>query len=395
MRLSVIGILLLPMLLIFGDAFAKENGAGNGDRVDTQFSYVGTYTEQGHKGKGIYCFDFHPESTERIKLKLLGTTTGIKNPSYLTIHPNGKFLYAVSELASDDGMNGGMVWAYKIDTKSGELKALNCQPSEGGGPCYAAVDRTGSCLLVANYTSGSIAALPILEDGSLGTAKSKVQHEGSSVDPERQKGPHAHSVNISPDNNYAIAADLGLDKLLIYKLDPKTASLVKNEPAFSETPPGGGPRHLSFSRDGKFAYISNEMKSSVSVCAFDASKGSLSVIQTVSTLNEKVEGNSTAEILMHPDGKFLYCSNRGHDSLAIFKVEQDTGKLTLLGHAPTLGHTPRNFGIDSSGNYIIVCNQNSSNLVVFKIDRESGLLKVLGDPLPLPSPVCIKFLLVK
>lgn len=360
--------------------------------MQTQFAYVGTYTEQDNKGKGIYCFEFSPASAERNKLKLVSTTEGIKNPSYLVIHPSGEYLYAVSELVNQDGKGGGTVWSYKIDSKTGELKSLNSQASEGGGPCYAAVDKTGSCLLVANYDSGSIAALPILEDGSLGSAKSKIQHEGSSVDPQRQTGPHAHSVNVSPDNGYAIAADLGLDKLLIYKLDPKTATLVKNEPAFSETPPGGGPRHLSFSRDGKFAYISNEMKSSVSVCAFDAGKGTLEVIQTISTLNAKVEGNSTAEVLMHPDGNFLYCSNRGHDSLAIFKVDQVSGKLSLIGHEPTLGHTPRNFGIDASGDYIIVCNQNSSNLVVFKINRQTGLLKLVGDPLSVPAPVCVKFL---
>lgn len=358
--------------------------------TDEQLAYIGTYTEGKNKGKGIYCYRFLPSKGE---MRLLNVTQGIKNPSFLALHPNGKFLYAVSEIGQTNGKPGGSVWAYKIDNASGALTLINHQSSEGDGPCYAAVDNSGSCLLVANYDNGSIASLPIKSDGSLGKASSAIQHEGSSVDPERQKGPHAHSINVSPDNHYVVAADLGMDKLLIYKLDTKTSTLVKNEPAFCSTPPGGGPRHLSFAQDGRFAYVANEMKSSISVCSFDAAKGALHEIQTVSTLKSNRPGNSTAEIKMHPGGRFLYCSNRGDDSLAIFSVDHASGKLTLLGHQKTGGSTPRNFGIDPSGNYIVVCNQNSDNVLVFKIDLKTGLLNQLGETVTVPSPVCVKFLI--
>ena len=358
-------------------------------KTDDPLAFIGTYTEGKNKGKGIYSFRFVPASGE---LRLLSVREGIKNPSFLAVHPDGKYLYAVSEVAETEGKPGGSVWAYKIDHATGTLSPINHQSSEGSGPCYAAVDNSGSSLLVANYDSGSIASLPINKDGSLGKASSAIQHEGKSIDPERQKGPHAHSINVTPDNHYAIAADLGMDKLLIYKLDPKTSKLERNEPAFCSSMPGGGPRHLSFALDGRFAYVANEMKSSVSAFAFDAAKGALSEIQTVSTLKDEVPGNSTAEIKMHPNGKFLYCSNRGHDSLAIFSVDGDSGKLSLIGHQKTGGQTPRNFGIDPTGNYIIVCNQNSNNALVFKIDLNTGLLNQLGEPVSVAAPVCVKFL---
>jgi 6-phosphogluconolactonase len=354
-------------------------------------TYFGTYTNSG-KSKGIYCYKLDLATG---KLTSVGVTEGIKNPSFLAIHPSGKFLYAVSEVNDADGKPGGAVSAFALDRKTGQLTPLNHQSSEGAGPCYVATDKTGKVALVANYGSGSIASLPIKADGSLEKAATAIQHEGSSVVPVRQAGPHAHSINVSPDNRFAIAADLGLDKLLIYKLDPAKGTLTANNPAFTSAPAGGGPRHFAFHPSGRFAYNCNEITSSVTAYTYDTSKGSLTEIQTITTLPEETKGNSTAEIQVHPSGKFVYCSNRGHDSLAIFTVDEKTGKLTAAGHQKTLGKTPRNFGIDPTGAYIIACNQNTDNVAVFKVDQASGKLTQVGDMINVPASCCVKFLAVE
>jgi 6-phosphogluconolactonase len=297
----------------------------------------------------------------------------------------------VSEVSDAEGKPGGAVSAFSLDRKTGQLKPLNHQSSEGAGPCHVSTDKTGKVAMVANYGSGSIASLPIKADGSLEKAASAVQHEGSSVHPTRQASPHAHSINVSPDNRFAVAADLGMDKVMVYKLDPAKGTLTASDPAFAETPKGGGPRHFAFHPSGRFAYVCNEIKSSVTAFAYDASKGSLTEIQTITTLPEEVERNSTAEIQVHPSGKFLYCSNRGHDSLAIFTIDEKTGKLTAAGHQKTLGRTPRNFGIDPTGAFVIACNQNTDNVAVFKVDQQSGKLTQVGEPVSVPAPVCVKF----
>ena len=353
-------------------------------------AYFGTYTNGG-KSKGIYCYKLDLASG---KLTEVGVTEGIKNPSFLAIHPGGKLLYAVSEV-SEGGKPTGAVTAFSLDRKSGKLTALNHQSSEGAGPCHVSVDKTGKCVLVANYGGGSIASLPLNDDGTLKKAASAIQHEGSSVDPGRQKEPHAHSINVSPDNRFAFAADLGLDKVLIYKLDPVKGTLTANDPAFGATPPGGGPRHFSFHPSGRFAYVCNEMKSSVTAFKYDADKGSLTEIQTITTLpsdKQDLKGNSTAEIQVHPSGKFVYCSNRGHNSLAIFTVDEKTGQLTATGHQSTMGSTPRNFGIDPTGQIVIACNQATDNVAVFRVDQGTGKLTQVGDLVSVPAPVCVKFL---
>ena len=355
------------------------------------WTYFGTYTNNG-KSKGIYCYKLDLASG---KLTSVGVTEGIKNPSFLAIHPSGKYLYAVSEVNDAGGKPGGAISAFSLDHKTGELKPLNHQSSEGAGPCHVSVDKTGKVVLTANYGSGSIASLPIKSDGSLEKAASAIQHEGSSVNPSRQAGPHAHSINVSLDNRFAVAADLGLDKLLVYKLDPAKGTLTANSPPHVETPKGGGPRHFAFHPSGRFAYNCNEILSSVTAYNYDAEKGSLTEIQTISTLPEEVERNSTAEIQVHPSGKFLYCSNRGHDSLAIFTIDEKTGKLTAAGHQKTLGRTPRNFGIDPTGAYVIACNQGTDNVAVFKVDQSSGKLTQVGEPISVPMPVCVKFLAVE
>jgi 6-phosphogluconolactonase len=357
--------------------------------ADTELlAYFGTYTNNGNS-KGIYCYRFDLASG---KLTSVGVTEGIKNPSFVAIHPTGKYLYAVSEVADADGKPGGAVSAFALNRKTGQLTPLNHQSSEGAGPCHVNVDKTGRCALVANFGSGSVASLPIKQDGSLEKAASAIQHEGSSVHPTRQKSPHAHSFNLSPDNRFAFAADLGIDKIMIYKLDPAKATLTPNDPAFGKVPAGSGPRHFSFHPSGRFAYVCDEITSAVTAFAYDANKGALTEIQTISTLPAEDEKNSTAEIQVHPSGKFVYCSNRGHDSLAIFTIDEKTGKLTAAGHQKTLGRTPRNFGIDPTGAYIVACNQGTDNVAVFKVDPTSGKLTQVGEPISIPTPVCVKFI---
>jgi 6-phosphogluconolactonase len=371
----------LGMLGVAGSLVASEPRG-------QMLAFFGTYTSGG-KSKGIYSFQLDTASGN---LTPLAVTEGIRNPSFLAIHPSGKFLYAVSEVADGQGRPSGAVAALAIDRTSGQLTLLNQQSSEGAGPCHVSVDRTGSVLLVANYNSGSIASLPILPDGRLDKAASAIQHQGASVDPRRQTGPHAHSINVSPDNRFVLVADLGLDQVLVYRLDPTTAKLTPHDPPFARTPPGGGPRHLAFHPTGKWVYVCNEMLSSVTVFAYDAVNGKLEAVQTISTLPEPAAGNSTAEILVHPSGKFVYCSNRGHDSLAIFEVDPANGQLRAVGHQSTLGRTPRNFGLVPDGSLLVACNQATDNVVVFKVDSESGTLMPLGPPTSVPVPVCVKFL---
>jgi 6-phosphogluconolactonase len=384
---------LIAVVVVLSMFFAAASSVSSARGADGKelWAYFGTYTNNG-RSKGIYCYKLDLASG---KLTSVGVTEGIKNPSFLAIHPSGKFLYAVSEVSDADGKPGGAVSAFSLDPKTGELKKLNNQSSEGAGPCYVATDKTGAVALVANYGSGSIASLPIKSDGSLEKAATAIQHEGSSVNKQRQEGPHAHSINVSPDNRFVVAADLGLDKLLVYKLDPAKGTLTANSPAFTATPAGGGPRHFAFHPSGRFAYNCNEILSSVTAHAYDASKGSLTEIQTISTLPEETKGNSTAEIQCHPNGKFVYCSNRGHDSLAIFTVDEKTGKLTAAGHQKTLGSTPRNFCIDPTGAYIVACNQNTDNVAVFKVDQANGKLTQVGEMVSIPAAVCVKFLPVE
>jgi len=341
--------------------------------------YVGTYT--GEKSKGIYAFRMDKQG----KLAPLGLVAETPSPSFLAVHPNNKYLYAVNE------KNEGSVTAFSIDAKSGKLTQLNDQPSHGAGPCHLIVDETGKTVMSANYGAGSIAAYPIQKDGSLGEATAKIQHQGSSVDQRRQKGPHAHHVTTDPANRYALVCDLGLDKVLIYKFDPAKSSLVANDPAFGALKPGAGPRHLAFHPKADFAYVNNEMNSTLTVFSFDKKRGALEELQTVSTLPGEVKGNSTAEIEVHPSGKFVYVSNRGHDSIACYSIDQKTGKVTLIEHESTQGKTPRNFAIDPKGEFLLAENQGSHSIVVFRVDSKTGRLEATGEKTEVGSPVCIKF----
>lgn len=351
--------------------------------------YVGTYTGSESGSKGIY--------TARLDLatgqiKDVEVAAELVNPSFLAIHPAQKFLYSVNEADAIDGKQGGAVTAFAIDP-AGKLKRLNQQSSAGAGPCHLVVDGTGKCVLVANYGGGSIAALPIKADGSLGEASSRIQHTGSSVNKQRQESPHAHSINIDKGNRFAFAADLGLDKVLIYKLDAAQGKLTPNDPPSAAVKPGAGPRHFAFHPNGKFAYVINEIDMTVTAFSYAADRGALEPIQTVPTIHDPYEPRfSTAEVRVHPSGKFLYGSNRGHDTIVAFKIDQATGKLTHVENESTQGKTPRNFEIDPTGAFLLAENQDSGTIVVLKIDPATGELSPTGHSATVARPVCIRFL---
>ena len=282
--------------------------------------------------------------------------------------------------------------AFAIDRATGKLTFLNEVSSRGREPCHVSLDKTGKFVMAANYTGGSVAVFPVLADGRLGEPSAFVQHHGSSVNPERQEGPHAHSIGPSPDNRFVLAADLGLDRLLAYQFDPTQGLLKPNDPPFATVKPGAGPRHFAFHPGGRFVYTINEMGSSIAAFSYDAARGSLREIETVSTLPKDFAGASdTAEIEAHPGGKFLYGSNRGHDSIAVFAIDDKKGTLTPVEYVPTEGKTPRSFAIDPTGSYLVVANQDSDNLVVFRIDARTGRLTPGGKVSDVPSPVCVTF----
>jgi 6-phosphogluconolactonase len=314
------------------------------------------------------------------------------NPTFLTIHPNSKVLYAANEVGKFQGKTSGIVTAYAIDSSSGNLTILNQQPSGGGGPCHVATDVEGKVVLVANYGGGSIASYPVKSDGSLGETTTFIQHKGSSANPRRQEAPHAHCIGVDPANKFAFAADLGLDKVLIYKLDTAKGTLTENDPAFANVAPGAGPRHFAFTPDSRFFYVNNEMGSTVTAFSYNRDSGALKEIQTVSSLpGDKDPKNSTAEIEVHPSGKFVYASNRGHDSIAIYLIDNVTGKLTVVEHQPTKGKTPRSFGIDPTGTWLLGANQGSDSVIVFRIDPKSGRLTPTANQIEVGAPVCVKF----
>jgi 6-phosphogluconolactonase len=364
-------------------------GAQSAPPKDKYFMYVGTYTNEGSRSKGIYAYRFDPDTA---RLTSIGLAAETINPSFLVVHPNHRFLYAVNEVGDYKGQKSGAVSAFSIDRATGKLTLLNEVASGGADPCYITVDKTGKYVLVANYTGGSVAAFPVLEDGRLGAASAFVQHTGHGTDPERQEGPHAHSIDLSPDNRFAIVDDLGLDESLVYKFDAAKGSLSLNEPNYAKTAPGAGPRHFALHPNGRFAYVVNEMQSSVSVFRFDAAAGVLHPLQTISTFPQDFSGhNDDAEILVYPSGKFLYASNRGHDSIAVFAIDQKKGTLTLVEYSPTKGQTPRSFEIAPGGSLLFAANEKSDNIVVFRINQQTGRLTPTGQVLEVAEPVCVKF----
>jgi 6-phosphogluconolactonase len=357
---------------------------------NTMLVYIGTYT--GPKSKGIYVSRLDLAAGTLSTPELAAASA---NPSFLAIHPTRELLYAVNEIGQYEGKPSGSVSAFAIERATGTLKALNQQPSVGAGPAHITVDHGGRNVLVANYGGGSVAVLPIAADGTLKAATAFMQHAGSSVNASRQKEPHAHSVIVDSRDRFAYVADLGIDKVMVYRLDAAAGTLTAADPAFTAVQAGAGPRHVSLHPNGRYAYVINELTNSVTAFTRDAERGALTTMQTVSTLPAGTEAPptfSTAEVLVHPSGRFLYGSNRGHDSITLFTIDEKTGRLTFVETQPTQGSTPRGFGIDPTGAYLIAGNQRSDTVIVFRIDQKTGRLTPTGSKIEVGAPVSVKFL---
>ncbi len=349
--------------------------------------YIGTYT--GPKSKGIYQLEMDATTGKLGAVELAGETP---SPSFLAIHPSGRLLYAANEIGNYQGEKAGSVSAFAIESGDGRLKHLNTQSSKGAAPCHVTLDTAGKNLLVANYTGGSVGVYPIETNGKLAPLSSFVQHTGMGATP-RQKEPHAHSINLDAANRYAFVADLGLDQVLVYKFDGAAGKLTPNDPPFAKLAAANGPRHFAFHPSGKFAYVINEIASTMTAFRYDAATGKLTEEQTLSTLPAGSDAkNSTAEVVAHPSGKFLYGSNRGHNSIAVFQVDAATGRLTAAGHQGEGIKTPRNFTIEPNGRFLLVANQAGDSLLVFRIDPATGALTSTGSRAEVPSPVCIRML---
>jgi 6-phosphogluconolactonase len=348
--------------------------------------YFGTYASD--TSKGIYVSRFDPATGSLSPPELAAES---KSPSFLAIDPGGKIVVAVNE-AGTSNIPGGVVSSYLVDAATGKLKPVNEQPSRGAGPCHVSIHPSGKVVLATNYGSGSVVSIPMQPDGRLDEPVSFFQHEGKGAIPARQAGPHAHSINLSPDGNYAFVCDLGLDRIFTYRVLPNLGSIERGDPPFAKVTAGAGPRHFAFHPDGKFAYAINELNSTLTTLNYDGQAGTLKPTHTVSTLPPDFTGNNTtAHVEAHPAGKWVYGSNRGHDSIARFNVDLSTGWLRLAGTTPSGGKTPRNFGIDPSGRWLLVANQGTDNVVVFKIDPQSGDLIPTGNSINVGKPVCVKF----
>jgi 6-phosphogluconolactonase len=357
--------------------------------LSAQLVYVGTYTAPQSSSKGIYAYRFDARNGKMAPLGLMAETP---NPTFLAVHPNGKYLYAINEINEYNGKQAGSVSAYSIDKATGKLTLLNTVSSASPGPCHVAVDATGKAVLVANYAGGSFASFPVMPDGKLGEAASFIQEQGSSVNKQRQSAPHGHSVVVTKNNKFVLSGDLGTDKVRIFKLDPATARITPNTPDSAPVKPGSGPRHLAISPDQKHVYVISEMASTITTFDFNANTGAMKEIGTVSTLPDDFKGKSTtAEIMIDAKGQYLYGSNRGHDSIAVFSIDPKTALPTRIETVSTGGKTPRAFVIDPSGNYILVGNQDTHNILVLKIDHASGKLSPVNEKIELGAPVTFAF----
>ncbi len=357
--------------------------------------YIGTYTRRESfvdgKAEGIYIYTLDLRSGE---LTYAATVTGpgTVNPSFLTLAPDKRCLYAVNELYASEAPHATMS-AFAIDPVAGNLTYMNQQSTQGLAPCYAWIEPAGRYCLVANYETGNLCVLPIRDDGTLGEATDTVQFSGCGPNPERQAGPHAHMVAPSPDGNFILAVDFGTDRLMAFRLDWERGALSPAATPWTQLPPGAGPRHLAFHPHWPIAYVINELQSTVTVCRYDGQQGEFAPLQTVSTLPDNFSGvNLGAEIMVAPSGRFVYASNRGHDSLAIYAVDAETGQLTLVGHESSQGAGPRAFIIDPSGALLLVANQDTDTVVTFWIDQASGTLRATGCVAAVPTPVCLQLL---
>ncbi len=353
----------------------------------THWLYVGTYT--GAKSKGIYRIGYHAPSGKLEKVELAAE---VQSPSFLAIDAEKSRLYSVGEISDFGSRRSGAVSSFGLDKVTGALSPLSTVSSVGSGPCHINVDKSGKYVAVANYGGGSTAILPVGDDGKLGEAADFQQHKGSSVNKSRQEGPHAHSVNFSPDGKFLCVADLGLDKLLVYRFDGRKGKIALNDPPAYDTKEGAGPRHFAFHPSGKYAYLLNEIDMTLEALAYDAAKGSFEKIAVISTKPDGPQkGESTAEVVVHPSGKFVYSSNRGHHSISVFSIDQANGKPERIQVAQGGIKTPRNFTLSPDGQFLLVANQDGDSIVVFAIDQETGKLTATGDSVAVPMPVCLRF----
>lgn len=379
-RRSLAGLLSILLVL------ATLLPAFSSSAADKLTVYVGTYT--GVKSKGIYAFEFDAATGTTGTPRLVAETP---SPSFLALHPRGRVLYAVNEINELNGVKGGGLSAFKIES-DGALTSLNQVSTGGGSPCHLAVDAQGQVVIAVNYGGGSTISYRLEADGRIGARGSFIQHAGSSVNAQRQEAPHAHGVYLSFQDRFAYVPDLGLDKILLYRLDRATGALTVNEPAAGVVPPGSGPRHFALHPKQPFAWSLNELTSTVTTFKVDATNGRLDPLTTVSTLPAGFTGgNSTAEIFVHPDGRFVYASNRGHDSIAMFAVNDTTGALTLAQNEPIGGKTPRSFALDPAGRWLLAAAQGSDVINGFKIDPATGRLASVPLRVEVPVPVCLVF----
>jgi len=385
LKITVAGTTALTLAdSIFGQSLG-------GEKAKEMLVYIGTYTSGKSRSEGIYVYKLNLKNGE---LKPYKTVKNVVEPSYLSINKNRKYLYAVNETVEYAGKKSGAVSAFAIDQKTGDLKFLNKQPSFGGAPCFVTVSENEKFVLVANYVGGNVAVFPIQNNGKLDASVDLAQHSGSGANKERQEGAHAHSIMLDKNNEFAFANDLGIDKVMIYQFDAKSGKLKPNAAqGFFQAKAGAGPRHLAFHTNGKFAFVINELDMTISSLAYDARQGTLKEIQTVPTLPADFSGaNTCADIHVAPNGKFLYGSNRGHDSIVSYKIDEKTGRLEYVEHVSTQGKTPRNFAIDPTGQFLLAANQNSDSIVVFRIDKKSGKLTSTGNAAKVPTPVCLKLI---
>ncbi|MEP7361622.1 MAG: lactonase family protein [Acidobacteriota bacterium] len=373
--LSAVIAALLPAAAVSQEA--KQAAPGSA------LMYVGPYTRQ--ESKGIYVYRYAGASGE---LTPIGLAAESKNPSWLLTHFNGRFLYAANE-------SERTVSAFSINAETGQLTLLNQVRSGGSSPCHLVLEKTGKYLMVANYGNGSVASFPVNKDGSLGEVAALIQHSGKSIG-SRQRGPHAHAVVLSPDHRFLFVPDLGLDQVFSYALDATNGALTPTAQRFAKVTQGSGPRHMAFHPNGRFAYVNSEMGSLVTAFTYDAENGALTQIQVNSTIPAGFTGeNNTAEIGVHPNGRFLYVSNRGHDTIAVFEVNPGTGMLKFVEHTPTQGKIPRSFAIDPTGQFLFVANQETDNIVQYKIDQNTGRLAPTGRAVTVDAPVSLEFLTAK
>lgn len=369
-------------------AVASRAGAhaGRSAAARSLFVYVGTYTNGKSEGIYLYRLDLADGSLEHV-----GTTASVVNPSYLTLDRARRYLYAVNEVEEFEGARSGAVSAFEIERKSGALRLINRRRSMGGAPCYVTVADSGRFVLVANYVGGNVAVLPVMKDGSLGEALDVKQDEGSGPNRARQESAHAHCVVLDRANRLAYSCDLGTDKVMSYRFDRRSGKLTANAQPSVSLKPGAGPRHLTFDSSGRVGYVLNELDSTVTAFAQDPVAGTLRELQTIAALPTGFDQpNTGADIHVAPGGRFLYSSNRGHDSIASFRIEPGTGRLVALGHTPTGGKTPRNFAIDPTGKFLLAANQNSDTVVTFRLDSQTGALSPTGHTAEVPTPVCLK-----